>query len=80
MAIVTTDILGSDQVGSVYLAVCGDVLFHPQDLASDITEKMATSLELETCSISIGGSSLIGSLMAGTKRTGHCGHCNRFRY
>ncbi|MBR60468.1 MAG: translation initiation factor IF-6 [Euryarchaeota archaeon] len=67
MAIVTSDILGSDQVG-VYLAVCGDVLFHPQDLASDITEKMATSLELETCSISIGGSSLIGSLMAGTKK------------
>ena len=29
MPITTSDILGSDQVG-IYLAVCGNVVFHPR--------------------------------------------------
>ena len=31
MAITTSDILGSDQVG-IYLAVCGNVVFHAHEL------------------------------------------------
>ncbi|MAZ43300.1 MAG: translation initiation factor IF-6 [Euryarchaeota archaeon] len=67
MPIETADIFGSDQVG-IHLAAVGDVLLHPAELPAHVLEKIETSLQLEMHPISIGGSNLIGALVAGNSR------------
>ena len=67
MAIDTADIFGSDQVG-IHLATIGDVVLHPAELPVHVLEKIQRCLELEMQPISIGGSNLIGALVAGNSR------------
>jgi translation initiation factor 6 len=67
MPIATGDVFGSDQLG-VYLACIGNVVFHPVELESKVVEAIHTALEVEMVGISIGGSQLIGSLLAGNSR------------
>ena len=67
MGISPLDINGSDQIG-VHLARAGDVIFHTIELESSIVETIESALGLETVAISIGGSNLIGSLLAGTSK------------
>lgn len=67
MTIATTDLLGSDQVG-VYLARVGNVLFHPIELEPSSIEILDATLGLERCPISIGGSNLVGALLAGNTK------------
>lgn len=67
MPIATGDIFGSDQLG-VYLARIGKVLFYPTELENSVVEEIQTALETEMAGISIGGSQLIGSLLAGNSK------------
>ena len=67
MPIDTADIFGSDQVG-IHLAAVGNVVLHPAELPVHVLEKIETCLELEMHPISIGGSNLIGALVAGNSR------------
>jgi translation initiation factor 6 len=67
MPIATGDVFGSDQLG-VYLACVGSVVFHPRELEENVVEDIQTSLEAEMAGISIGGSQLIGSLLAGNSK------------
>lgn len=67
MPIATGDVLGSDQLG-VFLASVGGVFFHPPELDNDLIERIQSALDLEPVGISIGGSQLVGSLIAGNSR------------
>jgi translation initiation factor 6 len=67
MPIATGDVFGSDQLG-VYLACVGNVVFHPRELEAKVVEEIQASLEAEMAGISIGGSQLIGSLLAGNSK------------
>ena len=67
MAITTSDILGSDQVG-IYLAVCGNVVFHPHELNEEGLARIDQYIGLERHPLSIGGSNLVGALVAGTTK------------
>ena len=64
MSLLATDVMGNPQVG-VYLSVVGDVLFHPPMLEAERVEQISSALELEPAPLSVGGSNLIGSLVAG---------------
>ena len=63
----TCDILGSDQIG-IYLAVCGNVVFHPNEIREETVQIIENNLGLERVPISIGGSNLIGALVAGNSK------------
>lgn len=67
MPIDTADIFGSDQVG-IHLATVGNVLFHPLELPQLVLETLDKTLQLEMHPISIGGSNLIGALVAGNSK------------
>jgi len=67
MPIATSDILGSDQVG-IYLAVCGNVVFHPHELNQEAINRIDECLGLERHPMSVGGSTLVGALIAGTTK------------
>ena len=67
MSITTTDILGSDQIG-IYLAVCGNVVFHPREIRDETIQKIEEHIGLERVPISIGGSNLIGALVTGNSK------------
>jgi translation initiation factor 6 len=67
MGITTSDILGSDQVG-IYLAVCGNVVFHPAELGEEACTRIDEYIGLERHPMSIGGSTLVGALIAGTTK------------
>ncbi|MBT61082.1 MAG: translation initiation factor IF-6 [Euryarchaeota archaeon] len=67
MPIDTADIFGSDQVG-IHLAAVGNVLFHPLELPQQVLDILETCLQMEMQPISIGGSNLIGALIAGNSR------------
>ena len=67
MPIATADIFGSDQVG-IHLAAVGNVLLHPLELPKLVLEILEASLQLEMHAVSIGGSNLIGALVAGNSR------------
>jgi translation initiation factor 6 len=67
MPINTVDIFGSDQAG-IHLAAVGNMLFHPPELPEPVLETIKQSLGLETCAITIGGSNLVGALLAGNSR------------
>jgi translation initiation factor 6 len=67
MPIDTADIFGSDQVG-IHLAAVGNVLLHPLELPKLVLEILESSLQLEMHPVSIGGSNLIGALVAGNSR------------
>ena len=64
MPLVMGNILGNDQMGT-FLASVGNVLFHPPSIEKPLKEKIETSLEMEMHPISIGGSNLLGALIAG---------------
>jgi translation initiation factor 6 len=59
--------LGSDQVG-IYLAVCGNVVFHPHELNDEATARIDEYIGLERHPLSVGGSNLLGALVAGTSK------------
>tara|TARA_B110000444_G_scaffold180484_1_gene169246 strand:+ start:361 stop:1023 length:663 start_codon:yes stop_codon:yes gene_type:complete len=67
MPIDTADIFGSDQVG-IQLAAVGNVLLHPLELPQHVLEILDATLQLERHPVSIGGSNLIGALVAGNSR------------
>ena len=67
MPIDTANIFGSDQVGT-HLATIGNVVLHPPELPKPVLEIIENSLSLEMCAISIGGSNLVGALVAGNSR------------
>jgi len=67
MGIGTADIFGSDQVG-IHLAAVGNVVLHPTELPVHVLETIESCLELEMAAVSIGGSNLIGALVAGNSR------------
>ena len=67
MTISTGDILGHSQVG-VYLSVVGDNLFYPSSLDKPIIQEIEQVFDLEMNPILIGGSSLLGSLIAGNNK------------
>jgi translation initiation factor 6 len=67
MGITTSDMLGSDQVG-IYLAVCGNVVFHPAELGEETCTRIDEYIGLERHPMSIGGSTLVGALIAGTTK------------
>jgi len=67
MPISTCDILGSDQIG-IYLAICGNVVFHPHEIREETKKIIDDTLGLERVPISIGGSNLIGALVAGNSK------------
>ena len=67
MPITTADILGSDQVG-IYLAVCGNVVFHPHELNDEALARLDEYLGLERHPLTIGGSTLVGALVAGNSK------------
>ena len=67
MPITTSDVLGSDQVG-IYLAVCGNVVFHPHELNDEALNRIDEYLGLERHPLSIGGSTLVGALVTGNSK------------
>ena len=67
MTISTGDILGNSQVG-VYLSVIGNNLFYPSSLDKPIIQEIEQVFDLELNPILIGGSSLLGSLIAGNNK------------
>ena len=67
MPIATGDLLGHSQVG-VYASVVGDVLFLPLALPAVDIERVETSLQMESTLLTVGGSSLLGSLIVGNSR------------
>lgn len=64
MGIVSADLLGTSQVG-VHVAMVGKILFAPLQLTKKDVAALGESLELEVAQLSIGGSALVGSLVAG---------------
>ncbi len=64
MTIDTADIFGSDQIG-IHVACVGQYVFHPPELTKPVKEKIDSVLNLESVELSIGGSNLIGALLAG---------------
>ena len=67
MPITVGDLLGHSQIG-VYVSVVGEVLFIPESTPEDDVERIEHALEMESTPITIGGSSLLGSLMVGNSR------------
>ena len=67
MPITTSDILGSDQVG-IYLAACGNVVFHPHELNEEALNRIDEYLGLERHPLTIGGSTLVGALVTGNSK------------
>ena len=67
MPITTSDMLGSDQVG-IYLAVCGNVVFHPHELNEEALNRIDQYLGLERHPLTIGGSTLVGALVTGNSK------------
>jgi translation initiation factor 6 len=67
MPIDTADIFGSDQVG-IHIAVVGNVFFHPSELPKKEVEKLQSILQLEPAPQSVGGSNLLGALIAGNSK------------
>lgn len=67
MPITTSDVLGSDQVG-IYLAVCGNVVFHPHELNDEALARIDKYLGLERHPLTIGGSTLVGALVSGNSK------------
>ena len=64
MGIVSADLLGTTQVG-VHVAMVGKVLFAPLQLTKKDVASLEEKLGLEVAQLSIGGSALVGSLIAG---------------
>ena len=67
MPIDTVDIFGSDQIG-IHLATVGDVIFHPPELTKPVKDVIDKVIGLESCELTIGGSNLIGALLAGNSK------------
>ena len=67
MPIATGDLLGHSQAG-VYASVVGEVLFLPLALPKADIEKIESALQMESTCLTVGGSSLLGSLIVGNSR------------
>tara|TARA_Y100001935_G_C17294222_1_gene505164 strand:+ start:313 stop:975 length:663 start_codon:yes stop_codon:yes gene_type:complete len=63
---ITGDILGHPQVG-VHISIVGDVLFHPLSLDSEAESMLLETFDLEMAPFSVGGSTLLGSLIRGNR-------------
>ena len=74
MGLKASDLLGTSQVG-VHLAMVGRVLFAPLQLSKKDVRGLEDCLGLEVAQISVGGSTLVGALIApGAPRCEHlCG-------
>ena len=64
MSLKASDILGTSQVG-VHLAMVGRVLFAPMQLTKKDVSSLEDTLGLVVAQMSIGGSALVGALIAG---------------
>ena len=64
MGLKASDILGTSQVG-VHLAMVGRVLFAPLQLSKKDVRGLEDCLGLEVAQMSVGGSTLVGALIAG---------------
>ena len=64
MGLKASDLLGTSQVG-VHLAMVGRVLFAPLQLSKKDVRGLEDCLGLEVAQISVGGSTLVGALIAG---------------
>ena len=64
MGLKASDLLGTSQVG-VHLAMVGRVLFAPLQVTKKEVSALEDCLGLEVAPMSIGGSSLVGALIAG---------------
>ena len=64
MGLRASDLLGTSQVG-VHLAMVGRVLFAPMQLSKKDLAGLEDFLGLEVAQMSVGGSSLVGALIAG---------------
>ena len=64
MGLKASDLLGTSQVG-VHLAMIGRVLFAPLQLSKKDVAALEDCLGLEVAQMSVGGSALVGSLVAG---------------
>ncbi|HIF05105.1 MAG TPA: hypothetical protein EYQ80_06930 [Candidatus Poseidoniales archaeon] len=64
MGLKATDMLGTGQVG-VHVAMVGRVLFAPLQLTKTDVESLEETLGMEVAQLSIGGSALVGALIAG---------------
>ena len=64
MGLKASDLLGTSQVG-VHLAMVGRVLFSPMQLSKKDLSNLEDCLGLEVAQTSVGGSSLVGALIAG---------------
>ena len=64
MGLRASDLLGTSQVG-VHLAMVGPVLFAPMQLSKKDLVGLEDCLGLEVAQMSVGGSSLVGALIAG---------------
>ena len=64
MGLKASDLLGTSQVG-VHLAMIGRVLFAPLQLSKKDVSALEDCLGLEVSQMSVGGSALVGSLVAG---------------
>jgi translation initiation factor 6 len=64
MGLKATDLLGTGQVG-VHVAMVGRVLFAPLHLTEKDVESLEETLGMEVAQLSIGGSALVGALIAG---------------
>ena len=67
MPIDTANIFGSDQVG-IHLSTIGNVVLHPPELPKPVLDIIENTLSLEMCATSIGGSNLVGALVAGNSK------------
>ncbi len=64
MPLATGNILGNDQMGT-FLASVDKVLFYPPSIEDSLKQKIESSLGLEMHPLTIGGSNLLGALIAG---------------
>jgi len=64
MGLKASDLLGTSQVG-VHLAMIGRVLFAPLQISKKEVASLEDTLGLEVAQMSVGGSTLVGSLIAG---------------
>ncbi|MDP6899479.1 MAG: translation initiation factor IF-6 [Candidatus Thalassarchaeaceae archaeon] len=64
MTLISSDLLGTSQIG-VHIAAVGNVIFAPIQLSKKEVKALEDALGLEVAQLSVDGSALVGSLIAG---------------
>ena len=64
MPLVASDNLGTSHP-AVHIAICGGVAFHSPEMSSSAVDLLSSNLQVETQELLIGGSRLLGALIAG---------------